>query len=45
MEVDTGKLNLIIQKYNGDKSYILAIFQDIQMTYRFLPKEAIKYTC
>lgn len=45
MEVDTGKLNSIVQKYNGDKSYILAIFQDIQRTYRFLPKEAIKYTC
>ena len=45
MEVDTGKLNSIIQKYNGDKSYILAIFQDIQRAYRFLPKEAIKYTC
>ncbi|HPL41374.1 MAG TPA: NAD(P)H-dependent oxidoreductase subunit E, partial [Syntrophorhabdaceae bacterium] len=39
------KIDAIIQKYDGDKSYILAIFQDIQRIYRYLPKEAIKFIC
>jgi len=45
MEVDKAKIDAIIQKYNGDKSYILAMFQDIQRLYRYLPKEAIKSVC
>ncbi len=45
MEVETGELSLIINKYNGDKSYILAIFQDIQKKYRYLPSEAVKFVC
>jgi len=43
--VDNEKLNSIIEKYSGDQSYILAIFQDIQREYRYLPKEAIHYIC
>jgi len=45
MEVDVGKLNTILNKYGGDKSYILAMFQDIQKEYRYLPKDALKYIC
>jgi NADH-quinone oxidoreductase subunit E len=45
MEVDIGKLNTILNKYGGDKSYILAMFQDIQKEYRYLPKDALKYIC
>ena len=45
MGVDKDKIDAIIQKYDGDKSYILAIFQDIQRIYRYLPKEAIKFIC
>lgn len=45
MEVDIGKLNTILNKYGGDKSYILAMFQDIQKEYRYLPKDTLKYIC
>jgi NADH-quinone oxidoreductase subunit E len=45
MEVDVEKLNTILNKYGGDKSYILAMFQDIQKEYRYLPKDALKYIC
>ena len=45
MGIDRDKIDAIIQKYDGDKSYILAIFQDIQRIYRYLPKEAIKFIC
>lgn len=45
MEVDVEKLNTILNKYGGDKSYILAMFQDIQKECRYLPKDALKYIC
>jgi len=45
MEVDVKKLNTILNKYGGDKPYILAMFQDIQKEYRYLPKDALKYIC
>jgi NADH-quinone oxidoreductase subunit E len=45
MEVDVEKLNTILNKYGGDKPYILAMFQDIQKEYRYLPKDALKYIC
>jgi NADH:ubiquinone oxidoreductase subunit E len=45
MEADGKKLDPIIGKYQGDKSYLLAMFQDIQREYRYLPEEAIKYVC
>jgi len=45
MGIDRDKIDAIIQKYDGGKSYILAIFQDIQRIYRYLPKEAIKFIC
>ncbi|HON86029.1 MAG TPA: NAD(P)H-dependent oxidoreductase subunit E [Syntrophorhabdaceae bacterium] len=45
MEVDTAKIDSIIEKYNRDRSYMLAMFQDVQRLYRYLPKEAISYIC
>lgn len=45
MEVDKGKIDGIIEKYNSDRSYMLAMFQDIQREYRYLPKETIIYIC
>jgi NADH:ubiquinone oxidoreductase subunit E len=45
MEADGKKLDVIIGKYKGDKSYLLAMFQDIQREYGYLPKEAVKYVC
>ncbi len=45
MEAEVNKLDAIISKYDGDRSYLLAIFQDIQREYRYLPKEAVKYVC
>jgi NADH-quinone oxidoreductase subunit E len=45
MEVDTAAINTIIDKYGKDKSYLLAMFQDVQRQYRYLPKEAIQYIC
>ena len=45
MEVDIEKLDSIINKYGGNKSYLLGMFQDIQREYRYLPKEAVKYVC
>jgi len=45
MELDIEKLDSIINKYGGNKSYLLGMFQDIQREYRYLPKEAVKYVC
>jgi len=45
MEVDTAVINTIIDRYGKDKSYLLAMFQDVQRQYRYLPKEAIRHIC
>src|SRR4030042_3437259 len=39
--MDLKELNEIINKYNGEKNWLLAIFQDVQAEYRYLPQEAI----
>ncbi len=39
--MDLKRVNEIIDKYNAEKSWLIAIFQDIQAEYRYLPKEAI----
>ena len=43
MEVDETKLGEIIDKYQGDRSHLLAMFQDIQRVYRYVPEEAVRY--
>jgi len=45
MDLNTEKLDSIIKKNGGESSRILAIYQDIQKEYRYLPKEAVKYVC
>ncbi|HVN23936.1 MAG TPA: NAD(P)H-dependent oxidoreductase subunit E [Syntrophorhabdales bacterium] len=45
MPVDKKKLDEIILKCGRDRAHLLAIFQDVQKEYRYLPKEAIKYVC
>ncbi|MBP9561712.1 MAG: NAD(P)H-dependent oxidoreductase subunit E [Syntrophorhabdaceae bacterium] len=45
MEVDTAKIDSIMEKYNSVRSYMLAMFQDVQRLYRYLPKDAIMYIC
>jgi NADH:ubiquinone oxidoreductase subunit E len=45
MGVDREKLDEIILKYHRSKAQLLAIFQDIQREYRYLPKEAVKHVC
>jgi NADH-quinone oxidoreductase subunit E len=45
MEVDKTGIDAIINKYGGNRSYLLAMFQDIQREYRYVPKEAVKYVC
>ena len=45
MDVDREKLDEIILKYQRSKAHLLAIFQDVQKEYRYLPKEAVKHIC
>ncbi len=40
--MDFKKVDVIIQKYNAEKSSLIGIFQDIQQEYRYLPREAIE---
>ena len=39
--MDLKKVDEIIDKYSAEKNWLIAIFQDIQQEYRYLPKEAI----
>jgi NADH-quinone oxidoreductase subunit E len=45
MDIDTTRLDSIIEKYGRQKSQLLAIFQDVQRDLRYLPKEAIRHIC
>jgi len=45
MDVDKEKLDEIILRYQRSKAHLLAIFQDVQKEYRYLPKEAVKHIC
>jgi len=40
-KMDLKRVDEIIDRYNAEKSWLIAIFQDIQQEYRYLPKEAI----
>jgi len=35
------KVKEIIEQYNGDKSYLVPILQDVQREFNYLPKEAL----
>lgn len=43
INVDLGFVDSVLEHYEYDKSMIIAIMQDIQKEYRFLPKEVIAY--
>ncbi len=42
-QVDTGKLDEIIQSYGAKKSYLIAMLQKVQEIYKYLPEEAMTY--
>lgn len=41
--INTKKLDEIIQKFEGKKSNLIAILQNVQAIYRYLPEEAMTY--
>ena len=41
--VDFGFIDSVLEKYGGDKAKIIAIMQDVQEKYRYLPQEALEY--
>ncbi len=42
-KVNTEELNKIMAKYDYQKSYLIAILQEVQSIYRYLPEEAMIY--
>jgi NADH-quinone oxidoreductase subunit E len=45
MEFDGTEIDFIVEKYGRKKAHLLAIFQDVQRQYRYLPREAIRHVC
>ena len=43
VKVDFGFIDSVLQKYDCDKTRVIAIMQEIQNEYNFLPKDALKY--
>ncbi len=41
--VEMKKAGEIIAKYHGERSSLIAILQDVQEAYRYLPKEVLSY--
>ncbi len=41
--LDKNKLDEIIQSYDGEKSYLIAMLQKVQEIYKYLPEEAMTY--
>ena len=41
--VDLKFIDSILEKYDNDKARIIAIMQDVQEKYRYLPQEALEY--
>ncbi len=41
--IDKKKLDEIIQSYDGEKSYLIAMLQKVQEIYKYLPEEAMTY--
>jgi len=39
----TQDVNRILKRYNNDPSDIIAILQDVQQTYRYLPRDVMEY--
>ena len=43
VKIDFGFIDSVLQKYDCDKTRVIAIMQEIQNEYKFLPKDALKY--
>ena len=43
VKVDFGFIDSVLGKYGCDKTRVIAIMQEIQNEYKFLPKDALKY--
>ena len=43
VKVDFGFIDSVLQKYDCDKTRVIALMQEIQNEYKFLPKDALKY--
>ena len=41
--LDLKFIDSVLEKYGNDKSKIIAIMQDVQECYRYLPKDALEY--
>ena len=41
--VDLKFIDSVLQKHGGDKAKIIAIMQDVQEQYRYLPQDALEY--
>ena len=42
-KIDTRKLDNIIESCGGDKSHLIAILQQVQEEYKYLPEDALIY--
>lgn len=42
-EIDYGYIDSVLEKHGYQKSMIIAIMQDVQKQYRYLPREVIAY--
>ncbi len=41
MEIDTSRVDEVIDSFNGDLSQLIGILQDIQANFNYLPREAL----
>ena len=41
--VDYSKISEILHKYNYEKSFLIAILQEVQALYKYLPEDAMTY--
>ena len=43
VQIDTGKIDKVIEAYGGERSSLLGILQDVQRLFNYLPREAITH--
>ena len=41
-KTDLNFIDLVLERYGNDKARIIAIMQDVQERYRYLPKDALE---
>ncbi len=42
MEIETNKIDAIVDKYGGQRRFLTSLLQDIQAEYKYLPREALQ---